>query len=45
MLDKSTLETFFLGADCHVEQASLDAAGLACPVVNLVEDAVEEPWN
>jgi hypothetical protein len=45
VLDISTLEACLLGANCHVEHAGFDAAGLARAVVDLVEDAIEEAGN
>ncbi len=42
MLNKTTLETCLFGTNCHFEHAGFDATGLACAVVDLVEDAIEE---
>ena len=42
VLHEAALEPLLLGADCHLEQAGLDAACLPRAVVDLVEDAVEE---
>ena len=42
VLDEAALETGFLGTDCHVKHAGLNATRLACPIVDFVKNAVEE---